>query len=461
MAQWVYTFGDGKAEGAAGMKNLLGGKGANLAEMSNLGLPVPPGFTITTEVCTYYYDHGRSYPAGAPGSGRAMRSPPSGACTARTFGDAENPLLVSVRSGARASMPGMMDTVLNLGLNDVTVEALAKGAGDQRFAYDSYRRFITMYSNVVLGVEHHHFEEALDEYKERKGYPLDTDLSADDWKQLDRALQGDRREGAGQAFPAGSAGAALGRHRRRVRLLDERARHQVPRAARHPGELGHGGQRAGDGVRQHGRDLRHRRRLHAQPVDRREASSTASSSSTRRARTWWRASARRRTSPRRRASRRAPTSRRWNGRCRRPMRSSCASTASSKGTTATCRTWNSRSRRASSGCSRPATASAPPRRRCASRSNSRAKGLISQDEAVGRVDPAALDQLLHPTIDPKAERKILATGLPASPGAASGEIVFSSDDAEAAQEGRPQGHPRARRDLARRTSTACTRRRAS
>ena len=146
MAQWVYTFGDGKAEGEAGMKNLLGGKGANLAEMSNLGLPVPPGFTITTEVCTYYYDHGQHLPAGAEGAGRARRSANVGKLTGRTFGDAENPLLVSVRSGARASMPGMMDTVLNLGLNDDTVEALAKGAGDERFAYDSYRRFITMYS---------------------------------------------------------------------------------------------------------------------------------------------------------------------------------------------------------------------------------------------------------------------------------------------------------------------------
>src|SRR5689334_11404190 len=151
MTQWVYTFGDGKAEGQAGMKNLLGGKGANLAEMSNLGLPVPPGFTITTEVCTYYYDHGRSYPQELKTQvEKALAF--VGRLTGRTFGDAQNPLLVSVRSGARASMPGMMDTVLNLGLNDVTVEALAKGAGDERFAYDSYRRFITMYANVVLDI---------------------------------------------------------------------------------------------------------------------------------------------------------------------------------------------------------------------------------------------------------------------------------------------------------------------
>ncbi|PIK70301.1 pyruvate, phosphate dikinase, partial [Methylobacterium frigidaeris] len=153
MAKWVYTFGDGKAEGKSAMRDLLGGKGANLAEMSNLGLPVPPGFTITTEVCTYYYDHGRQYPPELEGQVAAALEA-VGALTGRRFGDAESPLLVSVRSGARASMPGMMDTVLNLGLNDTTVEALARGAGDERFAYDSYRRFITMYSNVVLGVEH-------------------------------------------------------------------------------------------------------------------------------------------------------------------------------------------------------------------------------------------------------------------------------------------------------------------
>ncbi|MEY4092143.1 MAG: hypothetical protein RLZZ496_1325, partial [Pseudomonadota bacterium] len=183
MAKWVYTFGDGRAEGQSTMRNLLGGKGANLAEMSNLGLPVPPGFTITTEVCTYYYDHGKTYPAELEAEvTKALDH--IGALTSKGFGDRENPLLVSVRSGARASMPGMMDTVLNLGLNDVTVEALAKGAGDARFAWDSYRRFIQMYSDVVLGVDHHVFEDILETLKDRKNYTLDTDLSADEWKAV-------------------------------------------------------------------------------------------------------------------------------------------------------------------------------------------------------------------------------------------------------------------------------------
>ena len=182
MAKWVYGFGDGKAEGRAEMRNLLGGKGANLAEMSNLGLPVPPGFTITTEVCAYFYDHEQCYPTDLT---KAVEAALAGVerLTGRTFGDAANPLLVSVRSGARASMPGMMDTVLNLGLNDQTVEALAAGA-DQRFAYDSYRRFIQMYSNVVLGIDHHLFEERLEEFKDERGYVLDTDLDGDDWPEL-------------------------------------------------------------------------------------------------------------------------------------------------------------------------------------------------------------------------------------------------------------------------------------
>ena len=163
--KWVYSFGGGKAEGKAGLKNLLGGKGANLAEMANLGLPVPPGFTIPTSVCTYFYENGKTYPKELEGQVEKALAQ-VGKITNKSFGDAKNPLLVSVRSGARASMPGMMDTVLNLGLNDTTVEALASLSGDRRFAYDSYRRFITMYSDVVLGFDHHHFEEILDTYKD-------------------------------------------------------------------------------------------------------------------------------------------------------------------------------------------------------------------------------------------------------------------------------------------------------
>ncbi|MBN8980058.1 MAG: pyruvate, phosphate dikinase, partial [Rhizobiales bacterium] len=181
--KWVYSFGDGRAEGKAGMKDLLGGKGANLAEMANLGLPVPPGFTIPTSVCTYFYANGKSYPKELKAQVEKALDL-VGKIAGKKFGDPKNPLLVSVRSGGRASMPGMMDTVLNLGMNDKTVEALATLSGDRRFAYDSYRRFITMYSDVVLGFEHHNFEDILDTYKDSKGYSLDTELTADDWVSL-------------------------------------------------------------------------------------------------------------------------------------------------------------------------------------------------------------------------------------------------------------------------------------
>jgi len=174
----VYSFGDGFAEGKAQMRNLLGGKGANLAEMCALGLPVPPGFTINTEVCVGYYENGRQYPAGLTEQVEAALVQIENQVGMK-FGDVANPLLVSVRSGARASMPGMMDTVLNLGLNDKTVEGLAKKSNNPRFAYDSYRRFIQMYSDVVLEVDHYHFEELLEEMKRDRDVLLDTELTAE------------------------------------------------------------------------------------------------------------------------------------------------------------------------------------------------------------------------------------------------------------------------------------------
>src|ERR1041385_2376255 len=233
MAKWVYTFGDGAAEGKAEMKNLLGGKGANLAEMANLGLPVPPGFTISTDVCTYFYANNKSYPKELEAQVKDALSHVA-RITGKTFGDAENPLLVSVRSGARASMPGMMDTVLNLGLNDVTVEALAKSSGDKRFAYDSYRRFITMYSDVVLEVGHDHFEEILEAHKEQKGLTLDTELTADDWAALIKRYKQRVKEESGEDFPRepqkqlwGAIGAVFGSWMNQ-RAITYRRLHTIP-----------------------------------------------------------------------------------------------------------------------------------------------------------------------------------------------------------------------------------------
>lgn len=183
MSKWVYTFGNGQAEGDASMRNLLGGKGANLAEMNKVGLPVPPGFTVTTEVCTYYYNNNHTYPSDLKDQVKEAVAHVE-KIMGKKFADANNPLLFSVRSGARVSMPGMMDTVLNLGLNDETVKALAKASGSERFAYDSYRRFLQMFSDVVLGADLDLYEEALENMKKSKGYKSDTDLTAEDLKEL-------------------------------------------------------------------------------------------------------------------------------------------------------------------------------------------------------------------------------------------------------------------------------------
>ncbi len=200
MEKWVYSFGAAEAEGRADMRDLLGGKGANLAEMSRLGLPVPPGCTITTEVCRHYYQHDQRYPDSLTDQVAVALRKIEHSLDAR-LGDPERPLLVSVRSGAPLSMPGMMDTVLNLGLNDRTVQGLAAGTGDPRFAYDSYRRFIQMYGDVVLGVDHYLFEDQLDEVKQEHGYQFDTDLTGDDLIRLIEAYQAIVREQTGAAFP--------------------------------------------------------------------------------------------------------------------------------------------------------------------------------------------------------------------------------------------------------------------
>ncbi len=200
MTKWVYGFNGGAADGDAGMKNLLGGKGANLAEMATLGLPVPPGFTLTTEVCTAFYDNERRYPDALAGQVKTALAELESA-SGKVFGDPINPLLVSVRSGGRASMPGMMDTVLNLGLNDVTVKGLAELSGNRGFALDSYRRFIQMYSNVVLGMSHHDFEDILERHKDDNGYYSDTEMSADDWAALIEDFKTAVKNALGTDFP--------------------------------------------------------------------------------------------------------------------------------------------------------------------------------------------------------------------------------------------------------------------
>ncbi|MCR4379213.1 MAG: pyruvate, phosphate dikinase, partial [Rhodospirillales bacterium] len=198
--KWVYSFGDGKADGSAKLRNLLGGKGSNLHEMSSIGLPVPPGFTITTEVCHHFSDSKGTYPDSLNADVAAAVAKLETQMAA-TFGRGDKVLLLSVRSGARASMPGMMDTVLNLGLNAETVETIARATGDARFAYDSYRRFIQMFGDVVLGVDHYHFEDLLEDHKHEHGLKLDTDLSVDDWKRLVPKFLAVVEKQTGEPFP--------------------------------------------------------------------------------------------------------------------------------------------------------------------------------------------------------------------------------------------------------------------
>jgi pyruvate,orthophosphate dikinase len=427
--KWVYSFGDGTAQGSAGMRNLLGGKGAGLAEMANLGLPVPPGFTITTEVCTYYYQNGKSFPADLEQQVNAALTR-LGRGLGKKFGERENPLLVSVRSGARASMPGMMDTVLNLGLNDETVEALAHKSGDKRFAYDSYRRFITMYSDVVLGVGHHHFEEILDEHKDHHGYTLDTDLSADDWAKLVRRYKERVEEEHGEPFPQdpraqlwGAIGAVFGSWMNQ-RAITYRRLHNIPESWGTAVNVqamvfGNMGETSATGVAFTRNPSTGEKRLYGEFLLNAQGEDVVAGIRTPQEIT---------EAARKEAHSDKPSMEealpdafkeltRIYGRLERHYRDM----QDLEFTVEQGKLWMLQTR------SGKRTAKAAIKI-AVELSN---EGLIAREEAVARIEPAALDQLLHPTIDPDVERDILATGLPASPGAASGEIVLSADTAEA------------------------------
>jgi pyruvate, orthophosphate dikinase len=430
MTKWVYTFGDGKAEGESAMRELLGGKGANLAEMANLGLPVPPGFTITTEVCTYYYDHDRTYPPELKDEvERALAY--VGKIAGKTFGDAKNPLLVSVRSGARASMPGMMDTVLNLGLNDETVEAVA-ASSDSRFAYDSYRRFITMYSSVVLGTGHHHFEDALEEYKERKGHTLDTDLSADDWKTLIRRYGAIVEKELGKPFPQdpheqlwGAVGAVFGSWMN-ARAKKYRELHAIPASWGTAVNVqsmvfGNRGETSATGVAFTRNPSTGEKELYGEFLINAQGEDVVAGIRTPQDITEKARLAAKSNKPS--MERAMPEAYRELVRIYGILERHYRDMQDMEFTVEAGKLWMLQTRngkRTGKAALRIAVDLA-------------SEGLITEAEAVGRVDPAALDQLLHPTIDPKAERKIIATGLPASPGAASGAIVFNSDEAESAK----------------------------
>ncbi|HEY2534055.1 MAG TPA: pyruvate, phosphate dikinase [Xanthobacteraceae bacterium] len=434
-AKWVYAFSGGKAEGGAGMRNLLGGKGAGLAEMAQLGLPVPPGFTITTEVCAYFYDHDKTYPPDLPAQVEAALVE-VGRVTGRKFGDTDNPLLVSVRSGARASMPGMMDTVLNLGLNDVTVAALAEKSGDRRFAQDSYRRFITMYSDVVLGIEHHHFEEILDDHKARNGYTLDTDLDADDWGDIIVRYKTRVEEETGKSFPQdphdqlwGAIGAVFGSWMNQ-RAITYRRLHNLPESWGTAVNVqamvfGNMGETSATGVAFTRNPSTGEKKLYGEFLINAQGEDVVAGIRTPQEIT---EEARRQAGSDKSSMELAlPQAFAGLERIRATLEQHYRDMQDLEFTVEQGKLWMLQTR----GGKRTANAAL---RIAVDMANEK---LISKEEAVARVDAAALEQLLHPAIDPAAERNVIATGLPASPGAACGEIVFTSDEAETLK---AQGH---------------------
>jgi len=426
--RWVYAFGGGKADGDASMKELLGGKGANLAEMSALGLPVPPGFTITTEACNHYYDNSQTYPDNLKDQ-VAVGLKTVEQITGKVFGDAANPLLVSVRSGARASMPGMMDTVLNLGLNDETVEGLAKLSGDRRFAFDSYRRFIQMYSNVVLDIDHHMFEEILDDHKDRLDIHVDTGLSAEDWETVVADYKKLVADELGKPFPQdpheqlwGAVGAVF------ASWMNDRAKfyrrmHDIPESWGTAVNIqsmvfGNMGDGSATGVAFTRNPSTGDNRLYGEFLINAQGEDVVAGIRTPQPLT--------------------KIAREEMGDINPSMEEALPEVFAQfkdvvgklethyrdmqdieftveRGRLYMLQTRNGK---------RTAKAALKVAVDLAS------EGLITHAEAVMRVDPSSLDQLLHPTIDPSSPRDVIATGLPASPGAATGKVVFTAEEAE-------------------------------
>lgn len=427
---YVYRFGGGVSDGGKGDKNLLGGKGANLAEMASIGLPVPPGFTISTAMCTRYYEDGEQFP-------QELRDEVADgiahieAVTEKRFGDPENPLLVSVRSGARVSMPGMMDTVLNLGLNDATVEGLAKKAGDERFAWDSYRRFIQMYADVVLELDHGAFEEALEVAKEDNGFTLDTEMSAEDWKALVTTYKGLVEEQWGKPFPQdvhdqlwGAVGAVFGSwqsERAKVyRRLNDIPADWGTAVNVQAMVFGNMGDTSATGVAFTRDPSKGDRAYYGEFLINAQGEDVVAGIRTPQYLT--------------KAAREEANAKPASMEEAMPevyaelaavfdqLETHYRDMQDIEFTVEQAKLWMLQTR------SGKRTAKAALKIAVDMANES----LITREEAIARVDPAALDQLLHPTLDPNAHRDVLTKGLPASPGAASGKVVFDADAAERA-----------------------------
>ena len=427
-SKYVYFFGAGKADGNAKMKDLLGGKGANLAEMTSIGLPVPAGFTITTEVCTEYYKNGRNYPEGLAAEA-AQNLAAVEKLMGKKFGDPKNPLLVSVRSGARASMPGMMDTILNLGLNDVTVQGIIAQSGDERFAYDAYRRFVQMYSDVVMGMHKDELEHLLERKKEARGVHLDTDLTAADWKELVAAFKEKIRETLGVDFPEepeeqlwGAIGAVFGSWMNQ-RAITYRKLNGIPAdwgTAVNVQSMvfGNMGSDCATGVAFTRDPSTGENYFYGEYLVNAQGEDVVAGIRT--------------PQPINRAKYKPgdlPSMEEVLPECYRQLASIRDILEShykdmqdieftiEKGILYMLQTRGGK--RTAKAAIKIAV-------------DMVAEGLIDERTAVLRVAPSQLDQLLHPSLDPAAEKIVIAKGLPASPGAASGKVVFTADEAESA-----------------------------
>ncbi len=429
MSQWVYAFGGGTADGDRAHRNLLGGKGANLAEMARLGLPVPPGFTLTTAVCAAFYENDRNYPSDLDNQLEAALAALEVKVN-KVFGDPANPLLVSVRSGARVSMPGMMDTVLNLGLNDETVEGLAKLSGDRRFALDSYRRFIAMYADVVLGVPHSSFEGILDAFKEEHDYTLDTEIAADEWEEVIVEYKKAVEEALGAPFPTdprdqlrGAIGAVFGSWMN-DRAITYRRMYDIPASWGTAVNVqamvfGNMGATSATGVAFTRDPSTGERGYYGEFLINAQGEDVVAGIRTPQCLT--------------EAMREKMDDHPPSMETVMPdvfaqltevfdkLEQHYRDMQDIEFTVEQGRLWMLQTRNGK----RTAKAALKIAVEMVE------EKLITEEEAVLRVDPAQLDQLLHPAIDETHTRDVLARGLPASPGAASGKVVFDADEAEA------------------------------
>ncbi|MGD9816319.1 MAG: pyruvate, phosphate dikinase [Hyphomonadaceae bacterium] len=426
--QWVYGFGGGESGGDASMKALLGGKGANLAEMAKLGLPVPPGFTLTTEVCTAFYKNNRAYPAELHAQVDAALAALEKK-TGKRFGDPANPLLVSVRSGSRASMPGMMDTVLNLGLNDETVEGLAKLSGDARFAYDSYRRFIQMYSDVVLELEHGAFEEILGAHKDLQGYRSDVEMDADDWKDVVAQFKRAVERQWGKPFPGdpkeqlwGAIGAVFASWMN-DRAIFYRKHNAIPESWGTAVNVqamvfGNMGDTSATGVAFTRDPSTGEKKFYGEFLINAQGEDVVAGIRTPKALT--KAARLEMKEPGESLEEAMPEVFAELVRVYQKLEAHYRDMQDIEFTVERGRLFMLQTRNGK----RTAKAALKIAVDMAG------EGLITREEAVLRIEPMSLDQLLHPTIDEDYQRDIICRGLPASPGAAVGVVVFDPDEAQ-------------------------------